>query len=108
MGRPSRDLTKAQVLAIRQQAAGTGVVLCADPSCPNVVADDGASTPADADLCPLHRQKARNAAGVCPNCASPMATQPVVNALTGKPRANGDTVRVCTGCGYTQRPRRHR
>jgi hypothetical protein len=108
MGRPARDLTKAQVAAIRAAtlASSTTVVLCADTSCANPVANDGAGD--EGGLCALHRQKLRNSEGRCPNCGSGMEDRPVINDLTGKPRANGDTVRVCTGCGYTQRPRRGR
>jgi hypothetical protein len=71
------------------------------------VANDGATTPDVEGLCFIHRQRARNAAGVCPNCSGTMVRQPVVNQLTGQQRL--DVARqpvweeACAGCGYTRK-----
>lgn len=113
MGRPqwppTTDLNAAQVREVRTRAQAQGLPLCSDPHCPNPPASDGASTASDADLCSLHRQRARNAAGLCPNCGGTMATVPIINDLTGQPRTSGITSqRQCTGCGYVQRPRPQR
>lgn len=110
MARRRRDLSVAQVAEV--QALGHART-CTDPSgCPLPVVEDGAWAPdEDPVLCSLHRQRARNARGVCPNCASAMANRPIVNQLTGKPRTQAgvpQTERACTSCGYVQRERKAR
>lgn len=82
---------------------------CSAVGCTQSVANDGATTPEVEGLCFLHRQRARNRAGVCPNCSAPMEQRPVVNQLTGRQRldVNRQPVyeEVCTGCQYTRRAR---
>lgn len=111
MARPSRDLTAAQVRQVRTQAEASGRALCADPTCPNAPADDGATTPEDAGYCSLHRQKRRNARGACPNCGNAMQQVPIINSITGLPRTSASSrthQQQCVACGYTQQQRHTR
>jgi hypothetical protein len=109
MARPVRDLTAAQVAEIKGLGHSD---TCTEPGCGLPIIRDGAWAEGEAqDTCSLHRQRARNAAGVCPNCAGTMATVPIINDLTGKPRtSNGvpQTHRACTSCGYVQKQQRPR
>jgi hypothetical protein len=89
----------------------TAVLLarCSEPGCTEAVAQDGATTPDVEGLCYLHRQRSRNARGLCPNCSTAMEREPVLNELTGQQRKDQDRQPVwresCAGCHYTRRAR---
>jgi hypothetical protein len=108
MGRPTRNLTRAQVQELRAATAASGtMVLCVNTACANPVANDGAGD--EGGLCALHRQQLRNAQGRCPNCGGDMGVQQIINGLTGRPRTQAGvplTERACVACGYTQRERK--
>lgn len=112
MGRPTSSLNREQVEAARAHHVAQGLVPCSQAGCPHPVAND--STWADdevRDVCVLHRQKARNARGACPNCGGTMADVPIINQLTGRPRTQAGVPqqeRRCTGCSYVQRERKAR
>lgn len=85
---------------------------CAERGCSLPVANDGAwAAGEERTRCARHRQLARNRAGLCPNCATPIEELPIINSITGLPRTSAGvpcTQPTCPACGYEPRRKRGR
>jgi len=86
------------------------LVVCSRRGCTFPVVNDGAWAGGEPrESCARHRQLARLRDGLCPNCGGFMEERPIINALTGRPRASVGvprTRRECGACGYALRATR--